>query len=115
MADKLDFVDNKFNFLHFGFCLYVIDEELIVNVISEADRVLRHGGMLSILDFDHPELIEKENKHKKELKTFKRRHEKYFLEIGYELVAKLSLTPELNIGFEIDPDNRVALYLLFKP
>ena len=114
-ADDLNFADNFFDILYFGFCLYVVDRSLLSKTFAEANRVLRKGGFLAILDFDVREPFEKISKHHKDIKTFKDKYDEYFLKNGYELVAKLSLTEAGSVGFETDPDKRVALSLLYKP
>ena len=114
-ADDLTFADNFFDILYFGFCLYVIDRSLLSKTCAEANRVLRKGGFLAILDFDVREPLERISKHHRDIKTFKDKHDEYFLKNGYELVAKLSLTEAGNVGFETNPDKRVAVSLLYKP
>jgi SAM-dependent methyltransferase len=114
-ADDLTFTDNFFDFVYFGFCLYVVDRSLLSRTFAEADRVLRKGGFLGILDFDVLQQLERINKHHKDVKSFKDKHDEYFLKHGYDLVAKLSLTEAGNVGFETDPDKRVGLSLLYKP
>lgn len=114
-ADDLTFTDNFFDIVYFGFCLYVVDRCLLTTVIAEANRVLRKGGFLAILDFDVCEPLERASKHHKDIKTFKDKYDEYFLQNGYELVAKLSLTEGGSVGFETDSEKRVAVSLLYKP
>ncbi len=114
-ADDLTFTDNFFDIVYFGFCLYVVDRSLLSKAFAEANRVLRKRGFLAILDFDVREPFERISKHHKDIKTFKDKYDEYFIKIGYELVAKLSLTEAGGVGFETDPDKRVAVFLLYKP
>ena len=113
-ADNLSFSDSFFDFVYFGFCLYVVDRDLLNQVIFEANRVLKSGGKLAILDFDHPSKVNK-NIHHPLLHTYKDTHERFFFQMGYESIGKLSLDHLGNVGFEPDPDLRIAVNLLWKP
>ena len=50
-ADELSFRDSDFDAVIFGFCLYLCDRGRLFRVAAEADRVLKTGGFLFILDF----------------------------------------------------------------
>ena len=50
-ADRLDFEDNFFDLVIFGFCLYLCDPQDHFRIAAEANRVLQNGGFLVILDF----------------------------------------------------------------
>ena len=50
-ADHIPFKEKKFDIIIFGFCLYLIDDEDLFKVISEADRVLNQKGHIVIYDF----------------------------------------------------------------
>ncbi len=50
-ADFLDFKNNKFDFVIFGFCLYLCDRDDLFQIAKEADRVLKNNGYLIIMDF----------------------------------------------------------------
>lgn len=51
-ADQLPFKDGMFDWIIFGFCLYLCDRKDLFQIAAEADRVLGANGFLSILDFD---------------------------------------------------------------
>ena len=54
---KLGFGDSlplKKNLVHLGFFLYLVDRKDYLKCISEADRMLKFGGFLSIIDFETP-------------------------------------------------------------
>jgi SAM-dependent methyltransferase len=51
-ADALDFPDASFDVVIFGFCLYLCDDEDLLRIAQQADRVLANPGWLLILDFD---------------------------------------------------------------
>jgi SAM-dependent methyltransferase len=41
-----------FDLVHLGFYLYLVDRDKYLSCIKEADRLVRPGGFLSIIDFD---------------------------------------------------------------
>ena len=53
-SDNLDFDDLFFDVIILGFCLYLVDRNLIFKTVSEIDRTLKEGGILIINDFDTP-------------------------------------------------------------
>lgn len=114
-AESLDFQDKYFDFIYFAFCFYLIDRSLLTKVRDEADRVLKNGGKLAILDFDSSTKVVKGNKNSGSLATFRDTHEELFIQLGYDIVAKLSLMSDSTIGFSQDESSRVALHLLNKP
>ena len=113
-ADHLDFGDNFFDFVYFGFCLYLIDRNLIEVVVREANRVLKHNGYLAILDF-HSE-IPRGNPYKHDLRitSYKDDYSSYFEKLNYSRVAHLSLLESGELGFSSDPDKQIAFSLLKK-
>jgi SAM-dependent methyltransferase len=94
--------------------LYAIDRDLLDKVITEANRVLKCGGKLAILDFDHPAKI-KQNIHNPLLRTYKDLYGRFFKNLGYESVGKLSFNRSGDVGFEADRDLRIAVNLLWNP
>lgn len=52
MAHYLNFPDNTFDLVIYGFCLYLCEPKRLFQIVMEGDRVLRDGGDLAILDFD---------------------------------------------------------------
>ena len=50
-AEALPFETNSADLLIFGFCLYVTDPKDHFRIAAEADRVLKDGGVLCVLDF----------------------------------------------------------------
>jgi ubiquinone/menaquinone biosynthesis C-methylase UbiE len=50
-ADELPFVDNQFDNVIVGFCLYLCDREDLFKIAYQIDRVLRCDGSLLIMDF----------------------------------------------------------------
>ena len=50
-ADKLPFKKNFFDIIIYGFCLYLTDNQDLIKIVFEADRVLKKNGIIVILDF----------------------------------------------------------------
>lgn len=50
-ADILPYDDQSFDFIVFGFCLYLCDREDLFQIAAEADRVLKANSWLIINDF----------------------------------------------------------------
>lgn len=50
-ADTLNFDSNSFDFIVYGFCLYLCDREDLFKISAEAHRVLKPSGWIIIRDF----------------------------------------------------------------
>ena len=50
-ADQLYFESQTFDFVVFGFCLYLCDRDDLFEIAKEAHRVLKPTGWLVIHDF----------------------------------------------------------------
>lgn len=70
-ADDLPFEKQKFDFVVFGFCLYLCDREDLFQIAHEADRVLKKTGWLIIHDFYSNEPIALPYHHLDGMKSFK--------------------------------------------
>lgn len=70
-ADQLSFEDSKFDFLVFGFCLYLCDREDLFQIAQEAHRVLKSKSWLIIYDFYATDHIRRKYLHKEGLFTYK--------------------------------------------
>jgi len=113
-ADDLPYADQHFDVVWFGFCLYLVDRDLLQRVVAEADRVLRDGGLLAITDFDPPEPCRRPYHHKAGLYSYKMDYSRLFLaNPSYALVQKIS-TGHTSGGWAPDPQERIALYLCRK-
>jgi ubiquinone/menaquinone biosynthesis C-methylase UbiE len=127
-ADELNFDDEFYDFVIFGFCLCLVDRKLLPRIIAEADRVLKNKGFLAINDFDTKIPIKKEYKHYDGLKTYKYDYSSIFLSFPhYTLVEKNSFSHDSlaektsyshhsnsSITFNENIDERVASVILFK-
>ena len=113
-SDRLDFETGHFDLVHFGFSLYVIARERLFASLAEADRVLRAGGFLTILDFDPPVRHKRAYHHRDGVYSYKARYDEWFTQTGhYHLVAKRSFSHS-SAAFSVHPDERLALTVLYK-
>ena len=70
-ANSLPFSDHLFDFVVFGFCLYLCDREDLFKITHEADRVLKKTGLLIIHDFFLKTQMDKSYHHLKGLRSYK--------------------------------------------
>ena len=113
-ASKLPYSDGKFDLVYFGFCLYLVDRNDILKAVAEADRVLKNGGFLAILDFDPKQRHKRPYHHKPGLFSFKTSYADFFTAGGhYYLVAKESFSHGAS-HFTTDSDERVSISILYK-
>jgi ubiquinone/menaquinone biosynthesis C-methylase UbiE len=113
-ATNLPHKDSAFDLVYFGFCLYLVDRQDIFKAVSEADRVLREGGFLAILDFDPKQRLKRDYHHKSGLSSFKNSYADFFTAGGhYYLVAKESVSHGGNY-FSPNSDERVSITILYK-
>ncbi|MFD1446448.1 class I SAM-dependent methyltransferase [Oceanobacillus profundus] len=121
-ADSLEFENEFFDLVLFGFCLCLIDRDLLSRTIAEADRILKNNGFIGINDFDPGLPIQKDFKHYEGLKTYKYDYSKIFLAFPhYTLVEKSSFSHNSlahensqPITFDKNIDERVTSAVLFK-
>lgn len=113
-ADELPYIDEYFDFVIFGFCLYLVDRKVLSKVISEADRVLKDGGFIGITDFDSEIPKKRAYKHCSNVNSYKYDYSKIFLSFPqYSLIEKFNERSE-NGAFMLDPTQRVAAVILYK-
>jgi ubiquinone/menaquinone biosynthesis C-methylase UbiE len=113
-ADALPFPDASFDLVWFGFCLYVTDRALLPRVVAEADRVLKDGGFLAIVDFDPGAAMKRRYHHADGITTYKTDYARMFLGYPqYVLVEKRSFS-HAGERFESDPGERLAIQVLNK-
>lgn len=113
-ASSLPYDSNQFDLVYFGFCLYLVDREDVFKAVAEADRVLKSGGFLAILDFDPKRRHKRPYHHRAGIFSFKTSYSDFFTGGGhYYLVAKESFSHQSN-HFSIDSDERVSVCILYK-
>jgi SAM-dependent methyltransferase len=77
-ADDLPYNDHNFDFVVFGFCLYLCDREDLFKIAHEADRVLRKNGWLIIHDFYASTPTRRDYHHYLGLSSYKMDYRKLF-------------------------------------
>lgn len=113
-AEALPFGDAAFDVVLFGFCLYVTDRALLPRVVAEADRVLRDGGFLAIVDFDPPAPVRRTYRHAEGMASFKTDHARLFLGFPHYTLAEKRPFSHGGTGFHPDPGERLAVQVLYK-
>lgn len=110
-ADNLEFADGFFDFIYFGFCLYLADRELLSKIVYESDRVLKNGGFLGIADFDTDIPKKRMYKYVKNTYSYKYDYSKMFL--GF---PQYSVTEKVTFDIEnLDKsDSRKSSVVLYK-
>jgi len=113
-ASRLSFDRGVFDFVYFGFCLYLLDRQDLFSAAAEADRVLKFGGFLAITDFDPIQRHKRAYHHKDGVFSYKQDYSEIFTGSGlYYLVAKNSFSHRQPF-FDTDGNERVSTTLLFK-
>ena len=77
-ADSLQFPDNSFDIVIFGFCLYLCDRNDLFEIAREADRVLKPQGWLVINDFFSEVPIKRDYHHKPGMYSYKMDYRQLF-------------------------------------
>ena len=111
--DLNDFENDFFDLVFVGFCMYLVDRNLLESTYNEIDRVLKKNKFVAILDFDPGSEYSNIYTHNQEVKSFKSDYAKHLISRGYYLIAKENLIPP-NVGFSMDPDLRISIQLLQK-
>jgi ubiquinone/menaquinone biosynthesis C-methylase UbiE len=113
-AVNLPFDDSAFDLVYFGFCLYLVDRGDIYKAVAEADRVLKNGGFLAILDFDPALRHKRQYHHHPNISSYKTSYSDFFTSNGhYYLVAKESFSHDAN-HFSTDSNERISVTVLYK-
>ena len=114
IASNLPYDDDSFDLLYFGYCLCLVDRNDVLKAVAEADRVLKKGGFLAILDFDPRQRYKRDYHHRPGLFTYKTSHADFFTASGhYYLLAKESSSHNAN-HFSVDSDERMSVSILYK-
>jgi len=78
-ADNLNFEDNYFDMIIFGFCLYLCDRKDLFKIAFEADRCLNNNGYIVIKDFFPPSPFKNKYTHKEGIYSYKINYSNLFL------------------------------------
>lgn len=113
-ADALPYPDHHFDGVWFGFCLYLVDRELLARCVAEADRVLKDGGTLCIVDFDPGEPCRRPYHHAPGLWSYKMDYSALFLaNPAYRLAAKLAAS-HTGLAWSPEPQERIGVWICKK-
>ena len=111
-AERLEFDDNAFDMVIFGFCLYLVDPADHFRFVAEADRVLEDNGYLVILDFNEKIPYGNDYVHKPGVRSYKMNFSDYFLASPhYTLLCRM---PHRDEAYTLLPDQRAAVDVLVK-
>ena len=77
-ADQLHFENQTFDFVVFGFCLYLCDRDDLFQIAKEAHRILKPNGWLVIHDFFAETPVAREYHHLPGLFSYKMDYRKLF-------------------------------------
>jgi SAM-dependent methyltransferase len=112
-GDDVPFTKN-FDLVHLGFFLYLVDREFYMRCVSEADRLVKFGGFLSIIDFETPYPFSNKYTHKEGARSYKQNNSDVFCASGlYSVVNKFHFS-HTNFSFDKEVNERVSLTLLYK-
>lgn len=113
-SDLLPYDNEKFDVVIIGFCLLWVDRKYLFQSVTEADRVLKTGGYLIIIDFDTPIPYKRDYIHNAQVFTYKMQYSNLFLaNPQYYFIDKKNFTHN-GIKFDKDVQERIALNILYK-
>jgi ubiquinone/menaquinone biosynthesis C-methylase UbiE len=113
-AEDIDKLGAKFDFIIFGFCLYLIDRDSLELIKKKVSEVLVPGGFLGIIDFDPKGSMENKYSHKEGVTSFKMDYSNLFLDSPeYYLVCKQSWSHAGNI-FHEDKNERCSTQIIYR-
>ncbi len=105
---------SQFDLVHLGFFLYLVDRRFYLRCISEADRLAKPGGFLSIIDFETPFPYSNAYSHQNGVFSHKQNNSDVFVASGlYSIVNKFQFSHN-NFFFDKNIDERVSVTLLYK-
>ena len=112
-ADNIPF-SRQFSLVNLGFFLYLVDRKSYLRCVSEADRLVKVGGFLSIIDFETPYPYSNKYAYKDGIYSHKQNNSDVFIASNlYSVVNKYHFSHE-NFFFDKEINERVSLTLLYK-
>lgn len=113
-AENLDYDDQSFDVIIFGFCLYLCDREDLFRIAAEADRVLKNPGWLLIQDFYSPTPVKREFHHRLGIFSHKMDYRTLFTWNPAYVNLSHKVRHHGDGGYTDDPVERVATSVLRK-
>ena len=113
-ADQLNFAEETFDLVIFGFCLYLCDRNDLFKIAAEADRVLKNNGMIIIKDFHPPYPYKNKYSHCDDIYSYKMDYSRLFTwNPAYTIFAQNILAHDENADRKLI-NERISLSLLYK-
>jgi ubiquinone/menaquinone biosynthesis C-methylase UbiE len=113
-ADQLPYDDSFFEFVVFGFCLYLCDREDLFRIAHEVDRVLKPNSWLIIQDFFSTTPIKNRYHHRDGIYSFKMDYRRLFDWHPNYICLSHEILGHESIEFTDDPNEFVATSVLRK-
>jgi ubiquinone/menaquinone biosynthesis C-methylase UbiE len=102
-ADRLEFEDEFFDVVIFGFCLYLCDPKDHFLIATEANRVVKDGGFLVISDFLSKQAYRNPYSHKPGIFSYKMEFAGMFLwHPSYRLMSRTYYEHTEQLGLQAD-------------
>jgi ubiquinone/menaquinone biosynthesis C-methylase UbiE len=113
-ADSLPYDSKAFDFVVFGFCLYLCDREDLFRIAHEADRVLKKPGWMIIYDFFATTVSRNDYHHFKGLHSYKMDYRRLFDWHPDYTCFSHEVLKHAEKGYTDDPQEWVAISVLRK-
>ena len=111
VADALPMEDSSVDILVYGFCLYLCDPSDYFRITTEANRVVREGGMVVIFDFFAETPYRNKYGHAENMYSHKMNFSRLFTASP---CYQLMLEDFSYMGDQINPDNKLVVHMLRK-
>jgi len=82
--------------------------------VAGADRVLKDGGYLGIVDFDPAQPVRRGYSHAQGVTTYKTDHSRMFLGFPQYALAEKQPFSHASTRFDTNGDERLAIHVLYK-
>jgi ubiquinone/menaquinone biosynthesis C-methylase UbiE len=113
-AENLNFKDNSFDLVIFGFCLYLCERKDLFKIVYEADRCLQDNGHLIIMDFLPGNVCKNIYSHTEGVYSYKMDYSNLFLSNpNYHMIFR-DVTTHSDIALRKNPNERIGFSVLHK-
>lgn len=113
-SDSLPFDDQMFDVCILGFCMLWVDRRYLFRSVAEADRVLKNGGHLFIIDFDTKIPYIRDNIHNPDAFTYKMQYANLFLANPQYVCTLKESFSHSGMDFAKEIQERISLVALYK-